>query len=321
MKIEPSELSNIIERNYSHLMPDFFKMQTEYLTSINVIYGDLDASLVAMVITNQLYKKTLKKNNNLGNISFKYFYEKVNFQQQVSTFKIKDLSSTLNLPRETVRRKKLKLIEDNIITFDKKNKLYILNASKIDKKVLDIQIYNVSKILSKFSVFLTNYKIFIEEISPEQIKKDIDEKFSIYLTKFLDFQIAYFSNLKRIMDIESAFIFVLCALNTLGSKEFKKEKPLSIKNLFYKLHISSVGIGLNATSISEITKIPRTTVLRKIADLEKVGMIKKDKFKRYAPDILSGAKETKKLLPAMGYTLELLGIFFSQCFEIYSAKN
>ena len=73
MKIEPAELSNIIEQNYSHLMPDFFKMQSEYLTSINVIYGDLDASLVAMVITNQHCKKTLKKNNNLGNISFKYF--------------------------------------------------------------------------------------------------------------------------------------------------------------------------------------------------------------------------------------------------------
>ena len=320
MKIEPSELSNIIEQNYSHLMPDFFKMQTEYLTSINVIYGDLDASLVAMVITNQLYKKTLKKNNNLGNISFKYFYEKANFHQQASTFKIKDLSSTLNFPRETARRKKLKLIEDNIITFDEKNKLYILNASKIDKKVLDIQIYNVSKILSKFSVLLTNNKSFIKEISPDQIKKDIEEKFFIYLTKFLDFQIAYFANLKSIMDIESTFIFVLCALNTLSSKEFKKGKPLSIKNLFYRLQMSNSGIGLNATSISEITKIPRTTVLRKIGDLEKVGMLKKDKFKRYAPDILSGAKESKKLLPAMGYTLELLGIFFSQCFEIYSAK-
>ena len=320
MKIEPSELSNIIEQNYSHLMPDFLKMQTEYLTSINVVYGDLDASLVAMVITNQLYKKTLKKNNNLGNISFKYFYEKVNFQLQVSTFKIKDVSSTLNLPRETVRRKKMKLIEDNIITFDKKNKLYILNAAKIDKKILEIQIYNVSKFLSKFYVFLTNNKSFIKGITLEQIKKDVDEKFFIYLTKFLDFQIAYFANLKKVMDIESVFIFILCALNTLGSKEFKKEKPLSIKNLFYRVHQSNDGIGLNATSISEITKIPRTTVLRKISDLEKIGMLKKDKFKRYAPDILSGAKETKKLLPAMGYTLELLGIFFSQCFEIYSAK-
>ena len=61
MKIEPSELLNIIEQNYSHLIADFFKMETEYLTSLNIIYGDLDASLVAMVITNQLCKKTLKK--------------------------------------------------------------------------------------------------------------------------------------------------------------------------------------------------------------------------------------------------------------------
>ena len=80
------------------------------------------------------------------------------------------------------------------------------------------------------------------------------------------------------------------------------------------------SFGLNATSISEITKIPRTTVLRKIVDLEKAGMLKKDKFKRYAPNVLSSSKESKKLLPAMGYTLELLGIFFSQCYEIYSAK-
>ena len=224
MKIEPAELSNIIEQNYSHLMPDFFKMQTEYLTSINVIYGDLDASLVAMVITNQLCKKTLKINNNLDNISFKYFYEKVNFQLQVSTLKIKDVSLTLNLPRETVRRKKLKLIEDNIITFDEKNKLYVLNAAKIDKKILEIQIYNVSKFLSKFSIFFTRNKFFVKEVSREQMKKDVDEKFLIYLTKFLDFQIAYFANLKTIMDIESVFISILCSLNTFNSSRYKNEK-------------------------------------------------------------------------------------------------
>ena len=43
--------------------------------------------------------------------------------------------------------------------------------------------------------------------------------------------------------------------------------------------------GLSATSISEITRVPRTTVLRKINDLEKNGMIKKDKHKRYTSDV------------------------------------
>ena len=51
MKIEASKLTKVIEQNYTHLMPDFFKMQTEYLASLNMIYNDLDASLVAMVLT------------------------------------------------------------------------------------------------------------------------------------------------------------------------------------------------------------------------------------------------------------------------------
>ena len=81
------------------------------------------------------------------------------------------------------------------------------------------------------------------------------------------------------------------------------------------------GIGLNATSISEITKIPRTTVLRKIANLEKIGFIKKDKFKRYRPDDYSTSKESKKIMPAIEKNQELLGIFFSQCLETYSART
>ena len=133
MKFESSKLSKIIEENYSHLMPNFFEMQTEYLASLNIIYGDLDASLVAMVITSQLYKDTIKINGNLGNISIKSFYEKKNIKLPVSNFKIKEISSTLNLPRETVRRKKDRLIKDKIIIFDKKNNLYSLNTDRIDK--------------------------------------------------------------------------------------------------------------------------------------------------------------------------------------------
>ena len=175
MKFEPTKLSKIIEQNYSHLMPNFFEMQTEYLASLNIIYDDLDASLVAMVITNKLYKNTINKNGNPSKISFKHFYEKDNFKLPVSNFKIKEISSTLNLPRETVRRKREKLIEDQIIIFDKKNKLYSLNTDMIDKQILEVQIYNVSKFLSKFSIFFSQNKFFVKNINREQIKKDMLE--------------------------------------------------------------------------------------------------------------------------------------------------
>ena len=320
MKFEPSKLSKIIEQNYSHLMPDFFEMQTEYLASLNIIYHDLDASLVAMVITSDLYKNSVKQSNSADDMSLKNFYKKDNYKLPISSFKIKDISSKLNLPRETVRRKKEKIIKDRLIILDKKNKLYALNTDMVEERILNLQIDNLSKFLSKFSVFFSKNKLFVREVSKDQIKEDVENKFLLYLTKFLDFQISYFSKMKTLVDIESIFIILLCALNTTAQIK-KKEEPMSSKDIFSKMHSLNTTHGLNATSIAEITKVPRTTVLRKISHLEKIGMLKKDQFKRYSSDDLSKNKESKKLLSIMDYNIKLLGVFFSECLETYAAKR
>ena len=320
MKFEPSKLSKIIEQNYSHLMPDFFEMQTEYLASLNIIYHDLDASLVAMVITSDLYKNSVKQSNSADDMSLKNFYKKDNYKLPISSFKIKDISSKLNLPRETVRRKKEKIIKDRLIILDKKNKLYALNTDMVEERILNLQIDNLSKFLSKFSVFFSKNKLFVREVSKDQIREDVENKFLLYLTKFLDFQISYFSKMKTLVDIESIFIILLCALNTTAQIK-KKEEPMSSKDIFSKMHSLNTTHGLNATSIAEITKVPRTTVLRKISHLEKIGMLKKDQFKRYSSDDLSKNKESKKLLSIMDYNIKLLGIFFSECLETYAAKR
>ena len=239
----------------------------------------------------------------------------------VSTFKIKKISSMLNLPRETVRRKRAKLINDKLIILDKKNKLYALNTDIIEEKILNIQINNLSKFLSKFSIFFAHNKLFIKEVSKDQIRKDVEEKFLVYLIKFLDFQISYFSKMKTMMDIESVFILLLCTLNTTSQIKSKKEEPMNTKAIFSKIHSLNSTFGLNATSISEITKVPRTTVLRKIAFLEKMGMLRKDKFKRYASNNLSSPDGSKKILSIMDYNIQILASFISQCLETYSIKH
>ena len=76
MKFESKIISSVLEKNYSILMPTFFEMQTEYLASLNIIYEDLDASLVGMVLTNYLYKNKINTNGSAENISFKNFYNK-----------------------------------------------------------------------------------------------------------------------------------------------------------------------------------------------------------------------------------------------------
>ena len=320
MKFEPSQLSKVIEQNYSHLMPDFFEMQTEYLASLNIIYHDLDASLVAMVLTSKLYKNIIKNSNSKEKISLRYFYNKDNFQLPASELKIKEISTILNLPRETVRRKKDKLIKDKLIILNDKKKLYSLNTDMIAKNIIDIQIANLSKFLSKFSFYFSKNKFFIKEVSRDLIKKDVEEKFLLYLVKFLDFQISYFSKCKTFLDIESVFISLLCALNT--SAKLKKDiVPMNPKQLFGRISQLNKTLGLNATSIAEITKVPRTTVLRKISNLEKIGILKKDKFKRYTTVNISAPDESKKIESIMDHNIKLLGIFFSDCLKTYSSKH
>ena len=321
MKIEPVKLTRVLEQNYSHLMPDFFKMQTEYLASLNMIYNDLDASLVAMVLTSEFYKDIIKKNNGNEKYSIKYFYKVNNSQLPISTFKIKEIATILNLPRETVRRKREKLIKDKLIILDKKRKLYSLNVELIQEKILDIQINNLSRFLSKFSSHFSKSKFFDKEVSTDQIKNDIENKFLLYLTSFLDFQISYFSKLKTLVDIESIFIILLCSLNATSQIKNKNE-PMNMREALSHISVLNKTLGLNATSIADITKVPRTTVLRKIAHLEKIGILKKDKFKRYTTNSLSSINDTSKLLFSItDHNLRILGIFFSQCFETFSVQK
>ena len=122
MKIDPNHLTRVLEQNYSDLISDFLEMQTEYLASLNIIYHDLDATLIAMVLSSQFYKEIINQDKPTDKISLKNFYQKDSFNFSCKSYKINEISSIVNLPRETVRRKKQKLIKDKLIIFDKKKK-------------------------------------------------------------------------------------------------------------------------------------------------------------------------------------------------------
>ena len=60
-----------------------------------------------------------------------------------------------------------------------------------------------------------------------------------------------------------------------------------------------------------------TTVLRKLAKLENLNLLKKDEFKRYA----TTEEAKKEYYGTIQHTLKLLGIFISECLEVYTLKE
>ena len=127
------------------------------------------------------------------------------------------------------------------------------------------------------------------------------------------------------MDMECIYIAALCALNTSSQlkRKFNNSNEIFDSNkIFEQIFKLSDKFGLNSTSIAEITKIPRTTVLRKLAKLEKLNILKRDKFKRYETEDLIGSDNSKKkIYPHLQKTIKLLGFLISECLEIYSSKE
>ena len=137
MKFEPVKISKVIEKNYSYLMPDFFEMQMEYINSMNDMYKDLDTALIAMFLTNKLYQSANKKNYLSNNISTNNFDQKNKFKTSFTKLKVNEISKAIGIPRETVRRKKIKLTKNKFIILNKNKKSFHINTNLINKKSLN----------------------------------------------------------------------------------------------------------------------------------------------------------------------------------------
>jgi hypothetical protein len=325
MKFEPAKLSKVIEQNYSYLIPDFYEMQVQYMNSMNNIYKDLDTTLVAMFLTNKFYQSENKENYLSNNVSTKNFYQKNKFEKSFTKFNVNEISKAINIPRETLRRKKIKLTKNKFIILNKNKKSLHINNSLINKKVFEPQIKVSSKLLSNYCIFFSNKNIFNNDLDFVSFKNNVEKKFILYLPIFLKFQISYFNEWRKFMDMECIYIAVLCALNT--SVQLKRKSSIAneifdSKEIFAQILNLDDKFGLNSTSIAEITKIPRTTVIRKLAKLEKLNILKRDKFKRYeTQDLIGSDNSRKKIYPHIQNTIKLLGFLISKCLEIYSSKK
>jgi transcription initiation factor IIE alpha subunit len=325
MKFEPTKLSKVIERNFSYLMHDFYEMQTEYMQSMNNLCGDLDASFVAMFLTNKFYQSEIKENYLSDKVTTKNFYQKNKFYTPLTKFKVSEVSKAIGIPRETVRRKKIKLIKNKFIKFNEKKESFSINASLINKKVFESQIKISSKMLSNYCTFFFDNNVLSKDLDIVSFKNDVEKKFIMYLPIFLNFQISYLTQWRKFIDMECLYIVVLCALNTttqIRRKSNNHNEIFDSREIFTQIFKRTDIFGLNSTSIADITKIPRTTVLRKLAILEKLNLLKKDKNKRYeTQDLVNSDYLKKTFYPNLQNTIRLLGFLLSKCLEVYFSKE
>ena len=278
-KYKPNKIEKVLNKNFIYLMSDFYQMQTDLWSNINKVFHDFEKAYIILFI--------LKKH-----------YDKKNIQNESNQIKISitEISKKLFLAKETVRRKILELENVNILIKNKKkisidvNNLEIIKIYKTHEEVS-------SRFISKFSFFLKKNEFFGTFYNVTEIKNYINKNIDYHFNLFIKFQINWYSIYKpNFPDFTTMIIFLLIVLNNTYYIQKKKEKKSKINFIksFKDIHILHDSYGLNATSISELTSIPRASVLRKMNFLILEKLVRKNSKSLYYLNDLTKSNFAKK---------------------------
>ena len=280
--------------NYSNLSKDWVSHQWNWMNSVYCAFNDHYKYMIII----SLIEKTLQFYDQM-NIQYSYdeYYSKSYLQ--IEKFSITELCEKLKLPKETVRRKILELEKEGVISRIKKKII-------IDRKAFSFvkpqnQIKFSSKYIHLVSNALNKNKIYYKKLYPELIENVIKEKFTLCWSWFYEMQIPLVIGYDKFMkDLVTFHVWgTICmnqSINATNHINRSIDERLTLDHKIVSEYlIKNIGSdsGLSAMSISEMTGIPRATIIRKCNYLLNKNLIKTNEKKQY---ILSSLN-FKKILP------------------------
>ena len=280
--VQLSEVKQKVFDNFVEYIRLFLPHQSEFLCGLYKRYQCLDNGNLVLYFSKKTHQAILrKKDYDLNhNISFERFWQnhsEVEFPQPT----IITIAKNVGLPKETTRRKLSELIKQRILS--KKNKriswLPSQDYKDIYNQVVDQEIRSMAK-LTKYVTEKLNLDHSIEDITNEYKKE-----FSFYWFHYLELQHKWMKLWKnQFQDLEVCLIFIQFA--TLLSTKLIKGNNISHNKLFNHPEIvhnpGAQTVSVSATSISDITGIPRATCIRKINSMAKQKIVTQDEVsKRY----------------------------------------
>ena len=262
--------------NYDSIHYLFIEFQFSWLQQAYQALKDLDKYNILVY----LYKENFIGLSEIFKVkSLNQFYINPGFN--LNKINIIQISQELRLSKETTRRKILELQEDGILIKNKKSISVTLKAGLLQKPENTIDSF--SKILQYVSFLLVKEESVKNYYRKDFFIKKIKERFTQILAIFLDYQIKYLLTRKALVnnDMEMFFIFGTLIYNQVMFMKKSEKKTHYQKEWIDEVLEIGDKKGINAMSISDLTGIPRPTVIRKLKILLKQKDIFKDENNLY----------------------------------------
>ena len=306
-EIDKDEVNKFIFNNFNSISPYFYKLISEWMSDAYKIFKDLDKFLILIYLINTDFE--FFRRNNL-NITYESFYKDKTLE--INKINLIQISKDLNIPKESVRRKISELEKKGVIK--KKGKKIFLDRSAYESQEPINTLKNVSVLLSKFSEISKKKNLTKKSLDRTEVSKLIKNNFSFCWYQFFKFIFSYCYRWRKYFgDLEIMLIGITIAFNSVTTASIKLKGIESYIDKWREEILQNNIRGINAMSISEITGIPRPTVIRKINSLIKLNMIEMDKNKLL--NVKFNNKSYKETSELQNETINDLGIFITRTFN------
>ena len=283
-------------RNYDQLGRDWIVHQWSWMNNVYKAFKDHYKYLIVI----SLVEKTLQFYDQMNILyTFDQFYSKSTLY--IEKFSITELCEKLQLPKETVRRKVLELEKLGVLKRIKKQ--ITIDRSVFSQVKPERQIRLTSKYIYLISEILNKDGIYQKKLDAKFVENTIRKNFSLCWRWFYRMQIPMIIGYHEVFeDVTTFHVWGTVAMNQ--AFNYKKDTDESnIHSLTPDYMTFNKGIvtdqenekttGVSAMSLSDMTDIPRATVIRKCKYLVDQGYLKPNEKKQY---VMTGLN-IDKILP------------------------
>ena len=264
-QIDEKKIFDIINKNFNKLSPAYFNLISNWLIRAYNVFGDIDKYLIVVYLINKDFI-FFKRNGII--VNFDTFFEGKTLE--IPKINISDISKDLQLPKESVRRKIQELEEKSVIK--KLKKKIVVDRTIISKYFPPSNrmktINEVANLFYEFNKLLKEENEILEIFKLTEIVDSLKENYTFCWLEFNKFLFVFTNNWrKEVKDLETYSIGLLVMINAAMDRNFR-EKNINMKSWQKKIQGTDER-GVNAMSLSDITGIPRPTVVRKLKYLVK----------------------------------------------------
>jgi hypothetical protein len=284
--LSDKQVLDSIMSDYGNLVKNWIAHQWNWM---NYVYSPFKDHYKYLIIIS-LVEKTLQF---YDQVNIKHSYDEYYSRSFIQTekFSIANLCQKLGLPKETVRRKVLEL--ENLGVLVRKEKKIIVDRSAFNLVKPENQIKFTSRYISLVSEILNKKKVYSKKLDSGYIESIIKKNFTMCWYWYYKMQIPMiFGYVKCFKDMPSFHIWGTVVMNeTFNYSKISDEKNIRTKAPDYVTYNKNFftpekkNNGVSAMSISDMTGIPRATVIRKCKYLMKNDFLDLNDNKQY---ILTG---------------------------------